>query len=49
MSDRSKNFLAAVAVIGIAAVASSQGLTARPAPPQQMAVASQIAPASFNR
>ncbi len=45
MSDRSKNFLAAVAVLGMAAVASSQGLTAKPAP-QQIAAVSTLGPAS---
>ena len=45
MSDRSKNFLATVAVIGIAAIASSQGLTAKPAPQQVAAVF----PVSVNR
>ena len=40
MSNRSKNFLAAVAVLGMAAVASSQGLTAKPAPQQQFAAVS---------
>lgn len=43
MSNRSKNFLATVAVIGIAAVASSQGLTAKPAP-QQIAAVSTLSP-----
>jgi hypothetical protein len=49
MSDRSKNLLATAAVIGMAAIASSQGLTARPAPPQQVAAASPLVPASLNR
>lgn len=49
MSNRSKNFLATVAVIGIAAVASSQGLTAKPAPQPRMASAAALDPASFHR
>jgi hypothetical protein len=46
MSNRSKNLLAIVAVIGIAAIASSRDLTAKPAP-QEIASAAQVAPASF--
>ncbi len=49
MTNRSKNFLATVAVIGMAAIASSQGLTAKPAPPHQIAAASPLAPAPLNR
>jgi len=48
MSNRSKNFLATVAVIGIAAVASSQSLTAKPAPQQQIAAAAALQPAHPN-
>ena len=44
MSNRSKNLLATAAVIGIAAVASSQSLTAKH-PPQQVAA---VVPASVN-
>jgi hypothetical protein len=46
MSNRSKNVLAAVAVFGIAAVASSQSLTAKPAP-QQIAAVSTLNPAGL--
>lgn len=49
MSNRSKNLLAAVAVFGMAAIASSQGLTNPPTPAQQMAAASPLIPASFTR
>lgn len=48
MSNRSKNVLATVAVIGIAAIASSQSLTARPAP-QQVAAVSTLDPAGLRR
>ena len=48
MTNRSKNVLAALAVVGMAAVASSQGLTAKPAP-QQYAAASTVASASLQR
>jgi hypothetical protein len=41
MSNRSKNLLATVAMIGIAAIASSRGLAPNTPAPQQ-----QIAPAS---
>ncbi len=49
MSNRSKNILATVAVIGMAAIASSQGLTAKPAPQQQMASASQLTSVHYVR
>ncbi len=53
MSDRSKNLLATVAVLGIAAIASSRGLQAPPtssAPvPQQVAAASPLVLASLDR
>jgi hypothetical protein len=46
MSNRSKSLLANVAVIGIAAIASSRDLTAKPAP-QEIASAPQVAPVSL--